>query len=382
MAALKSPADLKPLTSLRFFAAFMIFLYHLREFSPLAWLYPISGAMLHGVSFFFVLSGFVLTHVYIDRPRLPAGEFYAARLARICPTHLATLALLLAALPFAAARGQNLSDAFTALSLALKLTMLDAWIPVRGVPLSWNSVSWSISTEMAFYAAFPFLLAWVRRDWRRPLALSALLALAVYVIGLGFALPVFDPDRMKVSLYNLGAYTPPARGFEFVLGMATYVLWRRWFAPLALSRAAATACEAGVVALLALWLGFAVPGLNDALTGAPFVWFHVAGSCLIVAALIAVLAGGRGWIGAALSLRPLVWLGEISFAFYMVHVVVMRALDLRPGQRPAELAALLGSLALAASLHRGVEVPARRALLEAFRRAPSTTPRAEASRAN
>ena len=63
----------------------------------------------------------------------------------------------------------------------------------------------------------------------------------------------------------------------------------------------------------------------------------------------------------------------------MVHVVVMRALDLRPGQRPAELAALLGSLALAAALHMGVEVPARRALLNAFRRAPSKTPRAEGS---
>lgn len=373
MAALKPPAELKPLTSLRFFAALMIFLYHLREYSSWPWLYPVSDAMFHGVSFFFVLSGFVLTHAYIDRPETSARAFYAARLRRIYPTHLAALALLLALLPLAAARGQHLAPGMAGLALALKLALLDSWIPVRGVLQSWNNVSWSISTEMAFYAAFPFLLASLRRDWRPPLVLSALVALAIYALGAGFALPVFDDDRMKPTLFNLGSFHPLARGFEFVLGMATCALWRRRISPLALPPALATLAEAGAIAGAALWLGFAVPRIDNALAGPGFVWFHVAGSCFVFALLIAALAGGRGRIGAALSWRPLVWLGEISFAFYMIHMVVLRAMALLLGPRPPELGAFALSLALAAALHIGVETPARRRLRGSLR-GPAPSP--------
>ena len=58
-----APEDLAALTSLRFAAAAMIFVFHLREFASTPLIIALGPAMYHGVSFFFVLSGFVLTHV-------------------------------------------------------------------------------------------------------------------------------------------------------------------------------------------------------------------------------------------------------------------------------------------------------------------------------
>jgi peptidoglycan/LPS O-acetylase OafA/YrhL len=83
------PADLKALTSLRFFAAFMIFMFHLQNYDATPWLQAIGGSMRHGVSFFFVLSGFILTHVYSSREKLDPRMFFLSRFARLYPTVLA-----------------------------------------------------------------------------------------------------------------------------------------------------------------------------------------------------------------------------------------------------------------------------------------------------
>ena len=90
------PSDLKALTSMRFFAALMIFLFHLREFNSAPWLYAIAGSMRHGVSFFFVLSGFILTPAYRNQTPLSYRRFLRARFARLYPTVLASTLLLLA----------------------------------------------------------------------------------------------------------------------------------------------------------------------------------------------------------------------------------------------------------------------------------------------
>jgi len=355
------PADLPALTSLRFFAAGMIFVFHLREYAPSPLAVAIGPAMYHGVSFFFVLSGFVLTHVYAGRG-VALRRFYLARLARIAPLHLATLLLLLAVIPLPYAIGQRLDFGAAALSLALKITMLDAWVPTRAVLQSWNNVSWSISAEMAFYAAFPFLLAAILRRPLLTLAVVAAVSLSVFALGAAL-LPVTDPGRDVPSLFHLGSCFPLARGFEFVLGMATCLAWKRWVQPARLPLAAWTAIEAAALTSAALWLALCVPPLVNAATGAAFVWLRACGSCIVFAALIAALAAGQGGIGRALSLRPLVALGEASFAFYMVHMIVMRSLRFHFGSGPGIVSALALSLAAAFLLHHAVEIPMRRRLL-------------------
>ncbi len=363
------PDDLPALTSLRFFAAAMIFTFHLREFAPAEGLYRIAPGMYHGVSFFFVLSGFVLTHAHLGRA-IDLKRFYLARLARLAPLHLASLALLLAVLPLPAARGQSLGAAESVLSFLLKASMLDAWAPTRALLQSWNNVSWSISVEIAFYAAFPLALPAMLRRPLRALAAVAALSFGVLAVGALAGLPQFSLDRDALTLFNLGSCFPPARAFEFALGMATRLAWGRWLQNASLPPALWTTIEALALAGAAAWLLFAVPALVERGQGAGFVWLRASGSCWLFAGALAALAGGRGAFGRALALRPLVALGEASFAFYMVHMIVMRGLRYHLGAGPGALSALALSLALAFALRELVEIPARRRLLALGARAP------------
>ena len=93
---LKSVEDLKPLTSLRFIAAMMIVLLHAQQYfaAQWTWLSLVPGAAVHGVSFLFVLSGFILTHVYRSRPFPGYGRFILTRFARLWPIHVFALLVL------------------------------------------------------------------------------------------------------------------------------------------------------------------------------------------------------------------------------------------------------------------------------------------------
>lgn len=90
---------LNPLTSLRFVAAMMIVVYHAQSLLPwldIAWL---PRAVIQGVSFFFVLSGFILTETYIKRPNVTYRAFMRSRLAKLWPLHVASLLALIICFP-------------------------------------------------------------------------------------------------------------------------------------------------------------------------------------------------------------------------------------------------------------------------------------------
>ena len=360
--AASASADLPALTSLRFFAAAMIFVFHQHSAGPADWIRAIQPGMYHGVSFFFVLSGFVLTYAYGGRD-FSWRRFYLARVARLAPLHGFALLLLLAALPLAFARGQNLGPSDSLVALTLKAAMLDAWAPVHGFVYSWNSVSWSISVEMGFYAAFPLLLAAMSRRPLTTLAYAAALSLGVLVAGAAAGLPLFATYPYALTQVDLGSCFPPARGFEFALGMATCLVWRRWIEPARLPLAAWTAIEAAALAGTAAWLVLAAPALVNGAEGVAFVLMRTAGSCWLFALLLAATAGGRGLVGRLLATRPLVALGEASFAFYLVHLIVMRTLDFHFGPHVGMLATFALAQSLAFLLHRGVEIPMRRRVL-------------------
>src|SRR5438128_7044986 len=85
-----APVHLKPLTGLRFLAALLVVLYHVDLASRLP-LSPIVGIGYVGVSFFFVLSGFILAYTYLDahgRLNRSRGAFWGARIARVYPVYL------------------------------------------------------------------------------------------------------------------------------------------------------------------------------------------------------------------------------------------------------------------------------------------------------
>ncbi|MBV9671441.1 MAG: acyltransferase, partial [Verrucomicrobia bacterium] len=126
--------QIKSLTSLRFFAAASIVVLHSVEpfkFAKTDDLFPLQ----QGVSFFFVLSGFILASIYPKLTRSDLRAFYTARFARIWPAHVAVFLLMLAILP----RSFWNFDGHPTISAAIaNLCLVHGWIPARIYYFSYN----------------------------------------------------------------------------------------------------------------------------------------------------------------------------------------------------------------------------------------------------
>jgi peptidoglycan/LPS O-acetylase OafA/YrhL len=308
---MRNTAKIDQLTSLRFFAALMIVFHHAEGlFGPVR--SPLNLGQ--GVSFFFVLSGFILTYVY---PVLDSGaemrRFWLARFARIWPAYLATFVFAFALLPFQ----------WSAKTGVAHLAMVQAWLPMSLFYFSYNAAAWSISTEAFFYVVFPFLV----RNWARTWALKLAGTICVFVvlvtittwIGLpDYGNPYHGSDGLMVTMHGMIYVNPLARMLEFVTGMVLAQLWSaarqvgmRW-----------TVVEVGTVGLCVAAMYYTqqyVEPVRGKFGDAAAMWVMHSGSFLAFAALIHVIARGGGAISRVLQWRPFVVLGEISFSMYLLH---------------------------------------------------------------
>lgn len=309
---------LDQLTSLRFFAAFMIVIHHsVGHFG----IESVGVNWGQGVSFFFVLSGFILAYVY---PRITgvtgAWRFWRARFARIWPAYIATLLIGFALVPYA-------WDTQTAFA---NILMVQGWIPLSTFYFSYNAVAWSVSTEVFFYLAFPFLLYQWDRYWKLIfLASTVFLLCFLFAIKLlqlpDYGSPSTGSDGFLVTQHGLVYISPVARIFEFIFGMVIAKLWRtiRW-SP---SMPTATVLEIGAVVLCALSMIYANHLVHFAQLsplGAPAaLWLIHSSSFLAFGLLIFIMAHGRGLVSMLLSRPSLVVLGEISFSLYLLHQILL-----------------------------------------------------------
>ncbi|CAL9286726.1 acyltransferase family protein [Streptomyces sp. SudanB182_2057] len=353
---------LDSLTGARFIAAGLVFVCHLATggfftagtAAADGLMSATKSAGTIGVSFFFVLSGFVLT--WSVRPGDTYRGVLRRRLVKIFPNHVVTFALAL--LVYAAAS--------TPLGTGLlNLLLLQAWSTDPTVFLSVNGASWSLSCELLFYALFPLLLVVINRIgaarlwWWAAGVVAAVMVLPV-VAGLLPADPAFPAtgswlDGVSIDRLWFVYIFPLTRLLEFALGMlmARIVLSGRWI------RLAWP--WAGLLAVAAYVLGLCTPMLYTvaAVTVVPLA--------LLIAALAVSDAAGRG---TALSGGLMRRLGEASFAFYLVHGIVIAYLGehLVAAHGPltttesvlVSLLALAVSLALAFALYHAVEMPAVR----------------------
>ena len=221
-------------------------------------------------------------------------------------------------------------------------------VPDEVTYLGINSVAWSLSCEMAFYAAFPLLYLLLRRVRALYAVGAGLLAVALLMPAIADALVGDAHRRWFVYVF------PLARMVEFAVGVVLALLVRRgvWRGP-------------GLPVASALWVAnyLAVDLLPDRIRDTSAVLATTA--LLIPAAALADLRGSPSpWRGGIL-----VSLGEASYAFFLVHLTVltvgMQFLG-REQPYPLLVAILLAlgflavSYALAFALHRWVEVPAMR----------------------
>src|SRR5207247_2593909 len=116
---------------------------------------PFGLELAQGVSFFFVLSGFILTYVYGDLRRDGWRRYFAARIGRIWPAHLALFAYVVVALPLEQRTPPGSNHLPNALA---NVFLVQAWMPDFRFIGAFNNVSWSLSVEVFFYLLFPLLI--------------------------------------------------------------------------------------------------------------------------------------------------------------------------------------------------------------------------------
>jgi peptidoglycan/LPS O-acetylase OafA/YrhL len=336
---------LASLTSLRFFAAAMIVAYH--SLGVVWWPSDaVAPFMLNqGVSFFFVLSGFVLHLNYrgaIANRELGFGDFIVRRWFRLWPAHVAALLFVVALAP--AISFSNIIESFSAFEIFQFVFMLHSLNPEIGVYWAINGPAWSISTEFVFYLALPMISALTLRY--RGAALAGVCAWVVAYLVAVASVPL-DENQLTGLVY----ISPLARILEFALGVYVCEVWvaakERGSAP-----QTGVAAELGALVGVALVMYFseAASTLVGGVLGRTFErYVEVAFAAPAFAALIFVFASNAGPISKLLSRRPFVLLGEISFALYLVHVTMLhyvgntgwvRALPL-PGQVAVYAAATL-----------------------------------------
>jgi peptidoglycan/LPS O-acetylase OafA/YrhL len=245
------------------------------------------------------------------------------------------------------------------LTLLANLSLTQSVFPFFSYLFSWNSVSWSISTEMCFYLCFPFLLVGIARSWPLNLLISFLLVIGTFGVLRLASMPLTSDDVNKVTVSAATYANPLTRSFEFCLGMASWVLWDRFLRRGKAWAIGWTIIEVTVLGGACLWLAllFAPVAARFPLTWLS-LWVDYSGSCWVFAVVIVTFAGGHGVMGRLLSTALLVWLGEISFAIYMVHQILFKVLNWNLGIR-SELVYFPTLILASAAIHHLIERPGR-----------------------
>jgi peptidoglycan/LPS O-acetylase OafA/YrhL len=295
------PSDIRPLTSLRICAALWVLVYHFRNHLDLGLGHTglVAKGYL-GVDLFFILSGFILSHVYtraVEHRRFNYRSFLWARLARVYPVHLVTLGATILIWLAALRLGARFDPvAFDPRVIPQHLLLIHAWGTTPTV--QWNFPSWSISAEWFAYLFFPLAAAVSIRLRRRPLVLVGLSFVvfgALFLATQARGLLLTDMTAQGGLARIVPAFLMGAALHR--LGLSTHIA-RRW------AMTGALAATGWIVAVASLRLSDLV------------IW-------PALAALIFFLAeAAKGSVQGVMSARPLVYLGEVSYAVYMTHLPI------------------------------------------------------------
>ena len=370
----KAKAEIDALTGLRGIAACLVVLYHFTPADKLPWA-PLRNAIGRGylwVDLFFVLSGFVIalnySEMFRDSFSLPAfGRFLVRRVARLYPLYLALLLakLLYTLVAYGGFAFHNDPEAAVldhpVTEVPANLLMIQGW----GLGGSVVTSSWSVSTEVAVYLAFPVLAAMMLSRHHRQWAIG----MAMVAAGLLVAVVLLDHSDGEAHRGALDAWdgrllTPLMRCFAgFLLGVVT---WRVAQSRRISSLVADDRVGWGIgVALLGL-LGSRAPDLAVVAAFPPLI--------------LHLVSAKRSFPVRLFASPVLVWAGVLSYAIYLLHPLFEPALyglaDFLSRKVPVLAAAAISGtlmvsclLALSAFAHFFIERPGRRWVMKRLERA-------------
>ncbi|MGS0692070.1 acyltransferase family protein [Shewanella sp. 0m-8] len=300
----------QPLNVLRGFAAFYVVFYHLRYFSTYDWFgeVPFIQFGYIGVDFFFILSGLIISHVYLKRSVNEERGFWLKfiwyRIARLFPIHFFIMLLMLIVtllLPAFDANRQAITHSAFVDWITLTL-LLRQWLLPEGY--AWNTPAWSVSAEFfAYLIIFPFIVRFSAKN------VTAKTGCVLMAIGSGL-----------IGMLIVSAGTTNATSFAgplvrvsggFFIGSGLYYIissiqaernWDRFL---------------GYSILLTIISFILAPHLQTE---------GVRADILLIFSFILLIASAyqaKGILSRFMSRPRLFWFGEISFSLYLCHIPVM-----------------------------------------------------------
>ena len=274
-----------------------------------------------GVPIFFVLSGFLLFGPWVravadDRPPPSVARYAWHRVRRIVPAYAITVVVAYIVYQFRTA-GPNPGHSWSGLLRNLTLTQAYTDNYLYSYLHQGLTQMWSLAVEVAFYVVLPpltYLLLAVlcQRRWQPRLLLTGLAALSLITPG------------WLALVHTTNWFPDGAR-----LWLPTYLAWFIGGMMLAVLSVMAQQTYAVVCLPLAMicYLIVSTPLGGEPTTSPAKLWEALAKAAFY--AVIAMLAvaplalGNRGWYARALASRPMVWLGEISYEIFLIHLIVM-----------------------------------------------------------
>lgn len=317
---------LEALTGLRFFAAAAIVIFHIGMKDVLAANPWTSGLLLYqGVTFFYVLSGFILRYNYST---LDSGiaklEFLVARIARIYPAYIFFLLLCIFSQPWLITQLKSSPglDRFV-----LSAFMLQSWVPIWETHFSFNAVNWSVSTEFFFYICFALFIGANPQKTGQYLLIFAGVILAIMVFC-NWGKVTTAWKRAPNTITNLGLLVifPPARLFEFLLGVMLADC-RNWGQQFLQVRKPILMTLIELAALILLYCNMRyTPDIYRLIFPWAPVEFHeyynTVSSLPGILAVIYIFSLEGGGLSKLLGGSVTVYLGEISYSIYLCHTLV------------------------------------------------------------
>lgn len=289
---------LEQLTFTRFLAAILIVIFHYGN-NVFPFNFGVTGFLFGqaniGVSYFFILSGFVMIIAYGSRDKIEFYSYIKKRFARIYPVYF--LAILLLFSNFVVV-GRNIDCK----GLALNVLLLQSWIP--GFALSFNTPGWSLAVEMFFYICFPFLFNII---YKKQVIKKLIIPVLAFFIASQVVLHVllhtsFNKDFL-LKAHDLIFYFPLMHLSEFLVGNVAGLLFlkgikgRNYDFPII-----------ALIFLVGILLRLDV-GIN----------FHNGMLAFIFVPLIILISANNGFLTRVSKNKGLVFLGEISYGIYILQ---------------------------------------------------------------
>ena len=304
---------IQSLNALRFIFAFFVFLSHLNYIIPeenrfwsSLYRYLFREGYV-GVSFFFMLSGYILAYRYansLTQKTFSFKIFLNRRLARIIPMYYLGL---LVALPLSYGEFLVGDRLFYFKKLLTNVLLFQSLIPISDFYFSFNGVSWSVATELIFYLSFPVLMSFLLK--KESLKKTILIITAAILI---IATMLLKTPNAYYWLY----ISPYLRLADFTMGICLFLTLQKKGS--LISKNNASQWEFHALGVFVIFLLLQAHVHANFKVGV-FYWIPIAG-------IIGVFAtsGSQGKLSSFLSHRIWQKLGHISFSFYLLHDSVFK----------------------------------------------------------